>query len=76
MDKKLTLAFKTYFENFRKQNPDSQHSAHSFDLVVEDIPSSFRLEIVELQVNVDLKHTVKIICLLFTESTCTKISQI
>ena len=61
---------------FGKHNPDCQLYAHPFNLVVENIPSRFQLEIIELQLNVELKHTVKMILLLFTESTSTGISKI
>ena len=56
MLEKLTSAFQTRFEDFRKHNADCQFFAHPFDLVVENIPSSFQLEIIELQANVDLKQ--------------------
>lgn len=56
MVEKLTSAFETRFEDFRKHNADFQLFAHPFDLVVENIPSSFQLEILELQANVDLKR--------------------
>ena len=76
MFKKLISTFETCFEDFRKHNRDCQLFAQLFDLVVKNIPSSFHLKIIEMQVNVNLKHTMKIICLLFTESTCMKITEI
>ena len=56
MVKKLTLALKIRFEDLKKHNADCQLFAHPFHLVVENIPSSFQLEIIELQANVDLKR--------------------
>ena len=56
MVEKLTLAFETRFEDFRKHNADFQIFAQPFDLVVKNIPPSFQLEIIELQANVDLKR--------------------
>uniref|UniRef100_H2ZD91 Uncharacterized protein n=1 Tax=Ciona savignyi TaxID=51511 RepID=H2ZD91_CIOSA len=56
---KLTSAFKTRFEDFRKHNADVQLFAHPFDLVVENIPPRFQLEIIELQANVDLKRAYR-----------------
>ena len=56
MVEKLTLAFETRFEDFRKHDADFQIFAQPFDLVVENIPPSFQLEIIELQANVDLKR--------------------
>ena len=53
---KLTSAFETRFEDFKKHNVDVQLFAHPFDLVVENTPPSFQLEIIELQANVDLKQ--------------------
>ena len=41
MVKKLTSAFETCFEDFRKHNPGCQLFAHPFDLIVENIPSNF-----------------------------------
>ena len=52
---KLTSAFETRFEDFRKHNVDVQLFAHPFDLVVENTPPSFQLEIIQMQANVDLK---------------------
>ena len=54
---KLTSTFETRFEDFRKHNASFQLFAHPFDLVVENIPSSFQLKLIELQANVDLKRT-------------------
>ena len=56
MVEKLTSAFETSFEDFRKHNADCQLFAHPFDLVVENIPSSFQLKVIELQANIDLKR--------------------
>ena len=52
---KLTSAFETRFEDFRKHNVDVKLFAHPFDLVVENTPPSFQLEIIQMQANVDLK---------------------
>ena len=56
MVEKLTSAFEIRFEDFRKHNADCQLFAHPFNLVVKNIPFSFQLEIIELQVNVDHKR--------------------
>ena len=53
---KLTSAFETRLEDFRKRRTDVPIFAHPFDLVVENTPPSFQLEIIELQANVDLKR--------------------
>ena len=56
MVEKLSSTFETRIEDFRKHNADSYAFAHPLDLVVKNIPSSFQLEIIERQANVDLKR--------------------
>ena len=78
MVEKLTLAFKTRFEDFRKHNANFQIFAQPFDLVVENIPPSFQLEIIELQTNIDLKRAYYENDLLtfYREAMCIQITQI
>ena len=55
----LSLSFvhlKFILKILETHNADFQLFAHPFDLVVENIPSSFQLEIIELQANVNLKR--------------------
>ena len=55
MVEKLTSAFETCFDDFRKHNTNFQLFAYPFDLVVKNISLSYQLEIIKLQANFDLK---------------------